>query len=168
VSVGAGPVWPTRAGRWVEAGLDLVAGSVMFLLMVLTCVDVVGRYFLKMPVRGGLELTEILMTVIIFAGLPLVTARREHVTVDFLDAHLPGALKRALGYAIDAIGVVCLTTAAWQLWVRAARAAASTDTTAQLKLAVAPVIYLMAVLTLAAAVGLAIRLFAPPGPRAAA
>lgn len=163
----ADPVWPTRAGRWVETGLDLVAGGVMFLLMALTFIDVVGRYFLKMPVRGGLELTEILMTVIIFAGLPLVTARREHVTVDFLDGYLPDGLKRVLARAIDAIGVFCLTVAAWQLWVRAARAAASADTTAQLKLAVAPVIYVMAALTLVAALGLAFKLALPPAPRPA-
>ncbi|MCC6211540.1 MAG: TRAP transporter small permease [Burkholderiales bacterium] len=161
MSLAAGPGRPSRAGRWAETGLDLAAGGLMFLLMALTCVDVAGRYFLKIPVRGGLELTEILMTLIVFAGLPLVTARHEHVTVDFLDAFLPEPLKRVLGWAIDALGMTCLTVAAWQLWVRAARAAAAGDTTAQLKIAIAPVIYLMSVLMFAAAVGLAIRLLAP-------
>lgn len=161
------PSRSSRAGRWAEAGLDLAAGGAMFLLMALTCVDVAGRYFLKMPVRGGLELTEILMAMVIFAGLPLVTVRHEHITVDFLDACLTEQLKRVLARATDAVGVTCLTAAAWQLWVRAARATMAGDTTAQLKIAIAPVIYVMSVLMFAAALGLAIRLLTP-AQRAAA
>lgn len=143
-----------------ERALDLVAGGVMFALMALTCADVVGRYLLKMPVRGGLELTEIMMTVLIFAGLPLVTAQREHVTVDLLDAYVPAWLRAVQARAVDLVGVVCLAVASWQLWVRAGRAAAAGDTTASLKLPLAPAIWFMAVLAAAAAVALAARAFA--------
>ncbi len=146
-----------------ERALDLVAGGVMFALMALTCADVVGRYLLRMPVRGGLELTEIMMTVLIFAGLPLVTVRHEHVTVDLLDPYVPVWLRAVQARAVDLVGVVCLAVASWQLWVRAARALAAGDTTASLKLPLAPAILFMAVLAAIAALALAARAL---GPRA--
>jgi len=42
-------------------------------MMVLTFVDVVGRYLLNRPLRGAFELTELGLVVLIFAGLPLVS-----------------------------------------------------------------------------------------------
>lgn len=144
-------------GRRIGLGLDLVAAGVMFALMVLTCADVFGRYLMKMPVSGGLELIELLMAVVIFAGLPLVTFRREHISIDILELTRCAWLRRVQQVAVDLIGVVCLAAAAGQLSVRAGRAQAAGDVTAQLKLPLAPAIYLMAALTALAAVGLALR-----------
>jgi len=72
------------AGRVVQGVLDWAAASLMFLLMAMTCVDVAGRYFFNRPLPGGLELTEITMVLLVFAGLPIVTTAREHVTVDIV------------------------------------------------------------------------------------
>ncbi len=89
---------------------------VLFAMMVLTCVDVVGRYFLSRPIFGAFEITEMLLAALIFAGLPLVTLRNEHVTVDVLDPITPDWLFRiqhvvacALGIAVDRLsGVAAL------------------------------------------------------------
>ena len=148
---------PARGGLRIGRGLDLVAAAVMFALMALTCADVAGRYFFKMPVRGGLELTEILMAVTIFAGLPLVTWQREHITVDILTLSRPAWLAGVQQRVVDLIGTLCLMVATWQLWVRAGRAVSAGDVTAQLKLPVAPTIYLMAALTALTALALALR-----------
>ena len=59
--------------RVIVPVLGHFAALVLFCLMVLTCIDVVGRYFFSMPVTGGFEMTEILLASLIFAGLPLVT-----------------------------------------------------------------------------------------------
>ncbi len=148
---------PAHGGLRIGRGLDLVAAAVMFGLMALTCADVAGRYFFKMPVRGGLELIEILMAVTIFAGLPLVTWKREHITVDILTLSRPAWLAGVQQRVVDLIGTLCLAVATWQLWVRAGRAVTAGDVTAQLKLPVAPTIYLMAALTAVTALALAVR-----------
>lgn len=57
----------------------------LFVMVVLTFVDVVGRRFFDKPVYGSHDLTEHLMALIIFAGLPVLTARREHLSIDLLD-----------------------------------------------------------------------------------
>ena len=74
--------------------LGYVAGILLFCLMTLTCVDVIGRYFFNTPVTGGFELTEMMLAALIFFGLPLVTIRNEHVTVDLLDPVTPDWLLR--------------------------------------------------------------------------
>ena len=48
----------------------LLAALALFAIMVLTLVDVSGRKLLSASVPGSLELTELLMVVVIFAGLP--------------------------------------------------------------------------------------------------
>src|SRR6266852_5508558 len=74
--------------------LGYVAAALMLSLMLLTCVDVVGRYFLNKPLTGGFELTEVLLASLIFAGLPLVTLRGDHITVDLFDPVTPDWLFR--------------------------------------------------------------------------
>ena len=59
--------------------------------MLLTYADVIGRYIFNWPLRGAFEITELLLLVLIFAGLPLVSRADEHVTLDFID--------RLLGHA---------------------------------------------------------------------
>jgi TRAP-type mannitol/chloroaromatic compound transport system permease small subunit len=48
--------------------LAYVAAAVLMALMVLTCVDVGGRYFFNRPVWGAFELTEMMLAALIFAG----------------------------------------------------------------------------------------------------
>ena len=63
--------------------------------------DVSGRKVLSTSVPGSLELTELLMVVVIFAGLPLVSLRGEHVVFDSLDPLIEKALRRAQGLVVD-------------------------------------------------------------------
>ena len=72
----------------------VLAAVLLFCLMALTCADVIGRYFLGTPIYGAFEMTEMLLAALIFAGLPLVTLRNDHVTVDLLDPVMPDWLLR--------------------------------------------------------------------------
>lgn len=148
--------------RIVVPVLGYVAATVMFGLLVLTCMDVAGRYFLNSPVAGGFELTEILLAALIFAGLPLVTLRNEHITVDLFDAVTPGWLFRIQHVAASAIGAICTGYLAWRLWVRAGGLAAAGETTAELKIRLAWLGYAMSVLMALTAVVLLVLVFRHP------
>ena len=43
-------------------------------MMMITAVDVAGRYLFNKPLAGGFELTEMLLAALIYCGLPLVSA----------------------------------------------------------------------------------------------
>ena len=132
--------------RVVGLPLGLVSGLLLFCLMMLTCVDVVGRYFLGAPVSGAFELTEMMLAVLIFAGLPLVTIRNEHVMVDLLDPVTPEWLLRVQHVIACLICAVATGYLSWRLWLRAVTMDQAGETTAQLKLKIAYLTYSMSVL----------------------
>jgi len=57
--------------RHVEALLGVAASMILLAMMLLTTVDVVARYLFNRPLRGAFEITELMLVVLIFAGLPL-------------------------------------------------------------------------------------------------
>src|SRR6188474_2231621 len=96
-----------RESKWerrADAVLGIAASLILFLMMLLTFVDVVARYLFNFPLRGGFEVTELMLLVLIFAGLPLVSHADEHVTMDFIDRILPARLR--LGW-IRVMHAVC-------------------------------------------------------------
>ena len=135
---------PTRDWeRWADAVLGIAASALLFGMMLLTFADVVCRYLLNKPIRGAFELTELLLLVLIFAGLPLVSHADEHVTMDFIDHVLPAAPLRALERLVHVICAAVMFFLTWQVWIKAGRIASYGDTTDVLRVAVAPFVYFM-------------------------
>jgi len=127
---------------------------VLAALMLLTCVDVAGRYLFNSPVYGAFELTEMMLAALIFAALPLVSLRNDHVTVDLFDPVTPDWLLRVQHVAACLIGFACTAYLAWRLWIRAGNLLAAGETTAQLKLTIAWLAYGMAALMAISAVAM--------------
>ncbi len=132
--------------RWLVGLAGLMAALALFAIMVLTLVDVGGRKLLDSSVPGSLELTELLMVVVIFAGLPLVSLGGEHVVFDSLDRVIPPALQRVQRALVDLLCCALLAGLAWLMWGKAGQMAEFGDTTAQLKLPLGPFVQLMSVL----------------------
>jgi TRAP-type C4-dicarboxylate transport system permease small subunit len=132
--------------RHLERLLGWVAGLSLFGMMALTFVDVLGRKLFDHSIPGSLEVTELMMFGVIFAGLPLTSLRGEHVLFDLLDHLLPQALRAIQGMLSNLICTALLAGGAWLVFVRAARTAGQGDTTAQLQLALAPWYYAAGVL----------------------
>ena len=138
-----------RLLEWLCGSLAAVA---LFAIMILTLIDVSGRKLLSHSVPGSLELTELLMVVTIFAGLPLVSLAGEHVVFDSLDQVLPARVRRLQGLCVDLACALGLLGLAWVMWTMADQRAADGQTTAQLKLPIAPFVYGMSVLCAVTAV----------------
>jgi TRAP-type C4-dicarboxylate transport system permease small subunit len=138
-----------RVLEWLCGSLAALA---LFAIMVLTLIDVSGRKALSESVPGSLEMTELLMVVVIFAGLPLVSLAGEHVVFDSLDPWLPKWLRRVQGLLVDAMCAAALLGLAWLMWSKAGEMAGYGETTAQLKLAKAPFVYGMSLLCAVTAV----------------
>ena len=132
--------------RRVVPVLGWFAAAVLMALMLLTCADVAGRYLFNSPVWGAFELTEMMLAALIFAALPLVSLRNEHVTVDLFDPVTPERVLRIQHVAACLVGCACTAYLAWRLWIRAGNLLAAGETTAQLKLTMAWLAYGMAVL----------------------
>ncbi len=140
--------------RWlagIRGVLGTVAAVALFAMMTLTFLDVVGRKFLGHSIIGSVELTEMTMLAMIFAGIPLASLAGEHVVFDMLDAVLPDRVRYWQARLANAICAVLIGVAAWFVFNRAMRTASMGDTTAQLLVPVAPFHYAAAALLLVCA-----------------
>ena len=130
--------------RRVEAILGVAASAILFAMMLLTFVDVVARYAFNRPLRGAFEVTELMLLVLIFAGLPLVSFGDEHAVMDFVDRLLSGPALRRLERVVHAASAAFLVLLAWLTWLKADRIWAYRDATDVLRIVYGPFVYFMA------------------------
>ena len=147
----------------LQRALGVTSAVVLFAMMMITAVDVGGRYLFNRPIAGGFELTEILLAALIYCGLPLVSARREHIVIDTFDPLFSRRLKRGLDMVAEVVCAVALAGVGLLIFIRANRVAEYGDTTSVLKLPLAPVVFLMAVMITVAALIHLLLIFVPHG-----
>ncbi|WP_050928438.1 TRAP transporter small permease [Aestuariivita boseongensis] len=95
-----------------------IACLVLFGMMLLTFIDVIGRYVFLAPLPAAYEIISLMMPAIIFCALPLTVLRETHVTVDLLDAFIPDGLARIQGVVVNLISAVALGLVTWRLAVK--------------------------------------------------
>ncbi|HUR90130.1 MAG TPA: TRAP transporter small permease [Ramlibacter sp.] len=146
----------------LETASGLLSALALFAIMALTFFDVLGRKFANNSIPGSLEMTEMLMVVVIFASLPLVSMRGEHVLFDSMDPYLPEAVVKVQKAVIHALLALLLIGLAYLMWREGGNFAAAGETTAQLKVPKAPFIYGMSVLSALAGLVHIALIFQPP------
>jgi TRAP-type C4-dicarboxylate transport system permease small subunit len=140
------------------------------MMMVLTFADVVARYLINRPIRGGFEITELTLLVLIFAGLPLVSHADEHVTMDFIDRILPPRARVAWIRVMHGVCAAIMFFLTWQVWIKATRISSYADTTDVLRITIGPFVYFMALMIALTGLVHLFKIFsatpAPRGPQA--
>jgi len=155
-------IWERR----IDAVLGVAASAILFAMMLLTFVDVVARYLFNFPLRGGFEVTELMLLVLIFAGLPLVSHADEHVTMDFIDRVLT---PRATAVVVRAVHLLCAAVMfflAWQVWLKARTIGGYGDTTDVIKIPISPFVYFMAAMIGLTGLVHVFKMFSPGAARA--
>ena len=115
-------------------------------LALLTLVDVLGRYLFKFPVRGSVELTEVLMVAVIFSGIVLATRAHAHVAVDLLTMQLSSRVLQLQQLFSHAAATAISILLGWVSWEQARSAAEFNDQTTVLGIPLAPVVFFMSVM----------------------
>jgi TRAP-type transport system small permease protein len=156
---------PENLNKLLELLCGLLSGIALFAIMALTFFDVLGRKFLSESITGSLELTELLMVVVIFAALPLVSRRGEHVEFDSLDPYLPMGLRRVQQVVVQLVCGLVLLGLGWLMWNTGAEFGQTGETTAQLKIPKSPFIYGMGVLCAVTGIVHLVLMFQKPHDR---
>lgn len=130
----AGPGW----ARLLARGPDVLAAAMLLALTAVTFVDVVGRelnslfsgkFFVRnfgsgdwfSPLKGGDELTIVLMAISVYAVFASITWREEHVCVDLVDMVWPKRLTGARQIALNLIAAAFMVLVTWRVWFVAGR-----------------------------------------------
>ncbi|MGR3631000.1 MAG: TRAP transporter small permease subunit [Limimaricola soesokkakensis] len=75
----------TRLLLRLRAVLETLIALLLAAMVALTFADVISRRLFGAPIYGAHDITEHLMALVVFAGLPIVTLGRAHLTIDLLD-----------------------------------------------------------------------------------
>ncbi|WP_417680581.1 TRAP transporter small permease [Roseibium sp.] len=132
-----------RVVLWTTRALSVLAALLLISMMVLTFVDVWGRYIFNSPVPGGFELTELMLATLIFAGLPLVTIGGEHITVDLIEFSVSPTLERVREGVVSLVCAFMTGVLSYQMWLKALEQLDYGDETAVLQIPVYPVTFFM-------------------------
>lgn len=138
----------TRLRQKLSRALTLFAAVTLFVIMWLVVIDVVARDAFNTSIVGLFEVIEILMGILVFAGVPIVTANQGHVAVTLLDPLIGPKLRIVQKFAVNILCTGILILFAWRLWDVAGKLAGYNDVTLFLKIPVAPVAYFMAAMTI--------------------
>ena len=74
----------------------LLASVSLFVLMVMTFVDVLLRSAFNSPIEAATELTRILMAVMVFSVLPVLSVTKDHVEVDLAEPLFKSELSKRI------------------------------------------------------------------------
>ena len=123
----------TRRRTAAAGACGWLAGLSLAAMMLLTVADVVSRAALNQPIRGTLEIVELLLACSFFLALPASFLRDEHIVVDIVDGYWP-RLVPLLRRIAALLGVLLMAVMAWQGWIAAKDTLLFHDVTSDLAL----------------------------------
>jgi len=131
----------------IRSAIALISSVLMFSLILLTVMDVIGRNFLNAPLPGAAELTEMALPLLVFLLLPQIAFTQKHITVELIDA-ISGPVLSFLQNVVAALaGAGLFFLIGWQMWVLGLRSASYGDVSTTLHIPMAPVLYVVSVLS---------------------
>lgn len=110
-----------RAGRKLARLILYLGAMILFAMLLLTCVDVIGRYLLNAPVNGKTEMTRLMMAGLVFCALPVVSVSDEQITVDLLDHFFSDRAAAIRDVIVDLVSGVSLLIMVYWLVFRSER-----------------------------------------------
>jgi len=122
--------------RWRAAAAGVcgwLAAISLAAMMLVTVADVILRAAINKPIRGTLEIVELLLTCTFFLALPASFLREEHIVVDVVDgfaARWVPLLRRNAGV----LAVLVMAAMAWQGGIAARDTLLFNDVTSDLAL----------------------------------
>lgn len=133
--------------RRLETGVGVLASAVLFVLMLITVVDVFGRAVLRSPLPGASELTEIAMVFMVFLIYPQIAAKGQHICIDLLDGFMNDAMRRVQMLLSNLLGGLMFAALSWRLWIFGDRAAVFGDRTGYLEFPISLVFWFMSIMS---------------------
>lgn len=103
-------------------------------MMLVTTADVALRWFANYPIRGTVEIVELLLACAFFLALPATFLRDENIVVDVIDRFVGVRGVRLLKRIAAALAIVVLSVLAWQGWIAAQDTLVFGDVTSDLSI----------------------------------
>lgn len=142
----------------LRRSVETVMALFLLAMVALTFADVIGRRLIGKPIYGSNDMTEHLMALVVFSGLPLVTAAGAHLTIDLFDRLVSSPFMAWWRVLIAVLVTGVLTTIAWLFFRHGLNAGQISEVSQALRVPRAPLYFFMAAscgLSALAALGIA-------------
>jgi TRAP-type C4-dicarboxylate transport system permease small subunit len=142
--------------------VETVMALFLLSMVALTFADVIGRRIVSAPIYGSNDITEHLTALVVFSGLPLVTAAGAHLTVDLFDKLIASPWMGWWRVLISVLVTAVLAMMAWLFVKHGLNASQISEVSQALRVPRAPLYFFMALsLGLSALTALIIALTGP-------
>jgi TRAP-type transport system small permease protein len=99
--------------------MAIIASVVLCAMMLLTLVDVAGRYFFNRPILGTWELVGLLLVFAGTWGLAYCQIKRQHIRVDIISTKFPRKGQAVVDFISYLVGAVGFGLISWQVLLMA-------------------------------------------------
>jgi TRAP-type C4-dicarboxylate transport system permease small subunit len=105
-----------RFNRSISGWAAWIGFGALVLMVILTCVDVLGSKLFLLPVPGSLDIVQLaqLMAITLAAGITLI--ERRHVAVEFFVLLLPLSVRRVVAFVAELLCFVLFVLIVWRLF----------------------------------------------------
>jgi TRAP-type transport system small permease protein len=103
-----------RAIHFLSRGIRYISMAALFLMMCLITSDVIGRYVLNKPIKGAMEIDELMMVIVTFLALAYCTMNRSHIIVEVILFRLSKSTQAILNSISSFGGVIIIALIFWQ------------------------------------------------------
>lgn len=141
---------------------EIVTALLLFIMMMLTFADVIGRYIFTAPIFGAAEMIQFLLATTIFGGLCLVNASDEHITVELFEAQIDRWIPVTRRIVVQVFSVGVMAIIAYQLYEFALDAQKIGSKTVVLEWPFAAVAFAVAGLSVVSLIAQVLGLMLPP------
>ena len=113
--------------------LEVLSSIVLAAMMLLTFVDVIGRYLLGAPVFGASEMISTMLALVIFMGLGIANARDKHIVVELFDSRIRALAPGFYDVVVQGFSILSMCLIVYVLFEQAIETAHTGATTSVLE-----------------------------------
>ncbi len=106
-----------KFNKRVSQGAEWIGFCALFLMVVLTCVDVVGAKLFRTPVFGALDVMMLAQLVAVSFAVAIALILGRHVQVEFFVMLLPKRLQFVIDCFVNFLGLILFIVIVWRLFV---------------------------------------------------
>jgi C4-dicarboxylate transporter, DctM subunit len=129
----------------VSTAGNVAGGWILLLLMLLTVLNVILRYFFKLPIVGAFELTQFMMALVCLLAFAYATLKKMHVIVTVLTSRFSKKVQEIIGTIGYFVSFALCAIITWRCWVYALKLWNAGEYSGALFVPVYPVVLLLVV-----------------------
>jgi len=119
-------VWLDKTHRFIKKisdrpskMLSFLGGVILFTLVIITTIDVAGRYLFSKPFSATFELTQFMFCMVVFFGMPYFGILKRHIRINLLIDRFPSAVKNIIDTITEFLSFCMCVIVSWQAFVQA-------------------------------------------------